>query len=208
MKESIEKWTDRFVLTAIEYGMFTTEHPTALRDKVRLIIAQCPNLRSECHGPRHWLRVLDNGLRILDKVNHLDTGKVKFTTRPYYEVMWLFALCHDCRRTHDGHYTEHGFAGAMALADVFRDIATKDVLELSARACCVHTIVDRPRSSPIFRIGTRGGLSSKSGLTVREAFAVGSCLDADRLDLPRVGIIPDPEYMYNPANLDFLEDDE
>jgi uncharacterized protein len=85
-------------------------------------------------------------------------------------VVALFALFHDTMRENDGHDPEHGpraAALAIDLATLLRIDAAR--LKLLAAACSDH---DR-------------------GRTTAEP-TIGSCWDADRLDLPRVGITPDP----------------
>jgi uncharacterized protein len=81
----------------------------------------------------------------------------------------LFALFHDSMRVNDGHDLDHGRRGS-ALARDLADILplTRSQLERLTTACDGHTdgfVSDDP--------------------------TVGACWDADRLDLPRVGIQPE-----------------
>jgi len=89
-------------------------------------------------------------------------------------VVRLFALFHDSRRFDDGYDREHGPRGAE-LAKMMRgtlyDI-TDYQYKMLINACEWHTI---KRSTGIITIDT--------------------CFDADRLDLPRAGYIPDPKKM-------------
>jgi uncharacterized protein len=89
-------------------------------------------------------------------------------------VVRLFALFHDSRRENDGWDPDHGKRGAE-LASSMRgrhfDLPDKD-FELLHYACIWHTDEERHEDSTI-----------------------GTCWDADRLDLGRVGMIPDPHYM-------------
>ena len=85
------------------------------------------------------------------------------------EVVLLFALFHDSMRLNDGHDPEHGKRGS-ALARELAGLLPlgPGQLELLTAACDGHTdgfVSDDP--------------------------TVGICWDADRLDLPRVGIRPD-----------------
>jgi uncharacterized protein len=90
------------------------------------------------------------------------------------EVVRLFAIFHDSRRMNDGHDPGHGARGA--------DYATKlrgkmfqladDEFELLHYACVWHT----------------DGVSHENA-------TIATCWDADRLDLGRVGITPDPKRM-------------
>jgi uncharacterized protein len=93
------------------------------------------------------------------------------------EVVGLFALFHDSMRMNDGHDPDHGRRGS-ALA---RELAAILPLESSqldrlTAACDGHTdgfISDDP--------------------------TLGACWDADRLDLPRVGIRPEARLLSTAA---------
>ena len=93
-------------------------------------------------------------------------------------VVFLFALFHDSMRLNDGHDPRHGPRGA-ALAGELRgeafdlDDANMDLLGF---ACEEHT---------------NGGVGSDP--------TVGACWDADRLNLWRVGIRPDPRLLSTEA---------
>lgn len=88
-------------------------------------------------------------------------------------VIRLFALFHDSRRQNDNYDPEHGARGA-ALATSFRgklfDLPDGH-FDLLLYACVNHTIGRH-----------------------HEDLTIATCWDADRLDLGRVGIIPDPTY--------------
>lgn len=89
-------------------------------------------------------------------------------------VVRLFALFHDSRRFDDGYDMEHGPRGAE-LAKMMRgtlyDVSDYQY-KMLINACEWHTT---KRSTGIITIDT--------------------CFDADRLDLPRAGYIPDPTKM-------------
>jgi uncharacterized protein len=81
------------------------------------------------HGPRHWTRVRENGLRLADA-----TGANR-------EVVALFALLHDSRRLSDGRDPEHG-RRAAEFARSLLGIAfhlDPDDLELLVTACRYHS---------------------------------------------------------------------
>jgi len=86
----------------------------------------------------------------------------------------LFAILHDCRRENDGHDPGHGpRAAALARATGHEALGVSPpVLERLAHAMHHHT----------------DGLLTDDPL-------VGACWDADRLDLPRVGITTNPEFL-------------
>jgi uncharacterized protein len=92
-----------------------------------------------------------------------------------FDVVSLFALFHDSRRVNDDADPEHGSRGAR-LAVRLRDSGFFDVtdeqLELLVYACENHTeetYCDHP--------------------------TVACCWDADRLDLTRIGVDPDPNML-------------
>jgi uncharacterized protein len=89
-------------------------------------------------------------------------------------VVQLFAILHDCRRRNEHHDPGHG-PRAAALARTLLGEAfdlPKDQFRLLHRACAGHT---HERTHPDVTIQT--------------------CWDADRLDLGRVGMTPDPRYL-------------
>lgn len=103
------------------------------------------------------------------------------------DVLTLFALFHDSRRIDDGEDHGHGGRGAELAAElrgVVFDLPD-DRFELLYRACERHT----------------GGRTDDS-------VTVLTCWDADRLDLGRVGIVPNPKYLgtkaaRDPATIDW-----
>ena len=89
------------------------------------------------------------------------------------EVVLLFALLHDTMRENDFTDPDHGRRAASFAGDLHAEgllgIATPQ-LDLLQHACAEH-----------------------ADGTVSTDLTVGACWDADRLDLPRVGIRPRPE---------------
>jgi uncharacterized protein len=90
------------------------------------------------------------------------------------EVVRLFAVFHDSRREHDGWDESHGARGAAYAASLRGELfqLSDEQFELLDYACTWHA---------------HGRLSDDS--------TIGTCWDADRLDLGRVGIKPEPSYM-------------
>jgi len=92
-------------------------------------------------------------------------------------IITLFSIFHDCRRKNDHSDKGHGMRGAelaKTLRGIYFDLPD-DSFETLTNACANHT--DGQWTTNI---------------------TIATCWDADRLDLPRVGIIPDPERMGTP----------
>lgn len=89
-------------------------------------------------------------------------------------VVRLFALFHDSRRTSDGYDEEHGRFGA------------KYALELRGK----HFELDDARFEKLFHACENHTTEYATGDPT-----IDTCYDADRLDLGRVGILPDPQKM-------------
>ena len=94
------------------------------------------------------------------------------------EVVELFAFLHDAKRRNDGRDPQHGARAARFAASIresLLDLPDRD-FELLRYACEFHT----------------DGLI-KADVTVQ------TCWDADRLDLGRIGITPDPRRLCTSA---------
>ena len=86
--------------------------------------------------------------------------------------MGLFAYLHDSCRVDDGEDLQHGPRAAKFIdtlrTNLLKDICDDDI-HLLKEACRLHTVAEKTGNPTI-----------------------DACFDADRLDLGRVGIIPDP----------------
>jgi uncharacterized protein len=126
------------------------------------------------HGVGHWARVYENGLRLAP------------ATGANVEILLLFALFHDARRTNEGWDEGHGRRGADYAASLLsrkRSAMRGGAFDLSSsafdllyHACAFHT----------------------DGLIDGDP-TVQTCWDADRLDLPRAGIHPSPDRLCTPV---------
>ena len=120
-------------------------------------------------GP-HSLHGPDHWQRV--ERNALEIASADATTDVV--LVRLFAVLHDSHRQNEGHDPEHGARAAAWVrhlqGDRF-DLAA-DRLALLCDACILH---DKGRTSTDPTIG--------------------ACWDADRLDLPRVGMIVDSRYL-------------
>jgi uncharacterized protein len=118
------------------------------------------------HGIPHWARVLENGLHLASY------------TGAQTQVVALFAVLHDSRRTNESKDPGHGRRGAQfakCLKGKAFDLSA-DAFALLETACTYHT----------------------DSLTTGD-ITVQNCWDSDRLDLGRVGIVPDPRYLCTEA---------
>ena len=96
-------------------------------------------------------------------------------------VVELFALLHDSQRLNEGHDPEHGARAAWYAAELrgeWFEVSDRQFAQLTF-ACTHHTHVE---DDPDMTIAT--------------------CWDADRLDLYRVGIVPDPARLCTAAARD------
>ena len=89
-------------------------------------------------------------------------------------VVRLFAVFHDSRRQNDSVDPEHGRRAAELAKRLHGEVfqIEPEQLEKLLDACEHHN----------------------QGMTSADP-TIGTCWDADRLDLPRIGIDPEPEYM-------------
>lgn len=128
----------------------------------RLAVRFIPGDQS-IHGPSHWLRVEQFGLRLAAQTDGADV-----------DVVRLFAIFHDAERWNDLSDLDHGPRAARLVRMVHGDWfeVTPVQLELLTVACRDHTNGDTSADPTI-----------------------GCCWDADRLDLPRVGISPHGDFM-------------
>ena len=122
---------------------------------------------SPIHGINHWDRVMDNALMV-GEINGADLKVIEY-----------FAYLHDCCRFNDGHDSEHG-PRAAAYAKNHRRI-----FELSDQQFKVLTaaVSGHTHAYPSGKAGNNPTLAA--------------CWDGDRLDLPRVEIIPDPNLLFS-----------
>jgi uncharacterized protein len=119
------------------------------------------------HGPAHWMRVRQNGLRLAEQ-----TGANTC-------VVELFAVLHDSCRLNDYADPKHGPRAAQFAEDLYlegRIPCSRDEMLLLTTACEGHT-----------------SSQTHSDITVA------TCWDADRLDLHRVDITPEPRRLCTEA---------
>lgn len=116
---------------------------------------------------------VDHWLRVLENGRRL-----ALSTGADEAVVRWFALLHDCRRHSNGSDPEHGPRAAGFAWENRRELALdEERLDMLVRAISCHTT----------------GCSSLLDATIL------TCLDADRLDLARVGITPAPDLLFTEA---------
>ena len=134
------------------------------------------------HGIGHWGRVLENGR----KLAHDTGGDLK--------VVSLFAVLHDSKRENEGHDFLHGSKASLFIDEIrneYLDI-TDDQLYILKNACTFHNQdLIQPQMFNLY--GADDEQFQKAIITIQ------TCWDADRLDLPRVGIVIDPERLCTEA---------
>lgn len=136
---------------------------------LNLILEQYALSPGGTHGISHWARVLENGRRLAR------------LTGAQIDVVELFAIFHDAKRSTDGWDFEHGGRGAEFAAQLWGaqfSLSDRD-FDLLYTACRDHT----------------------SGITAGD-ITLQTCWDADRLDLGRVGINLDRKYLCTRAARD------
>ena len=135
------------------------------------------------HGVTHWQRVRENGLR-LAQMNGADALVVE-----------LFAFLHDIKRVNDGHDPQHG----QRAADFVRTLCWTRHGQCSEEPDRDGALIRL--SDAQFEHLTYACAHHTEGL-VEGPLTVRTCWDADRLDLGRVGIIPDPRRLCTAAARD------
>lgn len=126
----------------------------------------------DTHGLPHWQRVERNGI-LLSMEKH--AGVYQFNKNVKLNVIRAFAYLHDKWRVDNYSDLEHGARAAKMLCGIRDSILSElddEEFYLLETACRLHTTTHKT-----------GNLT------------IDICFDADRLDLNRVGIIPDPSRM-------------
>lgn len=127
-------------------------------------------IKAETTVPAHSIHGFSHWERVADFgrsiAEHEDVNK---------RIITLFAYFHDCQRLSDGEDPEHGpraakFIKTFSIKELGLDQPDMERLII---ACRHHTYE-----------------CETDDLTIK------ACWDSDRLDLERIGIIPDPKYLF------------
>lgn len=121
------------------------------------------------HGVSHWSRVYHNGLKMVTISDAMGRQPLN------RDVVMLFAFLHDHEREHDDHDTTHGRRAALNAKNLRGKYFELDdnSFELLCYAMEYHSDGHIEAPDPVVQV----------------------CWDADRLDLGRVDVRPDPKYL-------------
>jgi hypothetical protein len=151
------------------------------------------------HGVDHWERVHSNARRLAESEG---LGGSVYT----FEAVELFAMFHDCQRYSEYDDAEHGMRAASLLMDFmkwnFLRSYSVNAIYAAARACALHTDLN-PRD---------GAFSDLKHYTMTTDniydHILMICLDADRLDLGRVGINTHERFLFTESAKMIVRNDE
>lgn len=133
--------------------------------------------RDEASHPRSEIHGSAHWLRVADAALAL----ARETPGADPDVARLFGLLHDHRRLNDGRDPQHGPRAAASI--------------LRIRETLLADLGDAQFA--LLQAAIRG----HNGTPRSDDPTIGVCWDADRLDLPRVGITPDPRFFSTQAGL-------
>jgi len=152
----------------------------------RRIMEHSPNGASPIHGAKHWLDVARIGCELVGRTPGADL-----------DAVYLFALFHDSMRIGDGDDDpNHGARGAE-LAAKLRD-GWDSVRRWDEGRGEWSDGIALPVTDAQFELAMTACRDHTAGNTTADP-TIGCCWDADRLDLPRVGITPTAEYLSTEA---------
>jgi len=126
----------------------------------------------------------DHGISHWRKVYEISNYLAK-ETRADIAVVSFFAYLHDAKREDDVYDLQHGHKAG----DFIKELHSKHLLPLS--------------EGQLERLGMACKFHADSGIKSND-ITIQTCWDADRLDLWRVGVVPDKKFL----NTDFAKQDE
>lgn len=141
-----------------------------LDDLVLTVEGHATHLGSTIHGPSHWRAVGAVAAELAGAALRDAAGDPP----PDPELLLLFAVLHDAMREDDGRDLDHGPRAALLLQRLRAD----GTLTLDDERAAVLT----------------EALHDHTNGTVSADATIGTCWDADRLLIGRVGIVPDPRF--------------
>ena len=146
-----------------------------MKDLLKQIQLDTSIWKSEIHGIVHWQRVKENGL-MLGEVTGADVDIVSY-----------FAFLHDCQRWNEDDDPEHGPRAAV-YANNNRNLIdlNDDQFQKLLKACQDHTYAMPSHHESIDA-------------------TIATCWDADRLDIGRVGLDVDSQYLFTDFAKEFSD---
>lgn len=127
------------------------------------------------HGPQHWWTVFCNARSLAHAAGVPRALNPSISRGSPMEFLCWFAMLHDCGRTNDDNDPHHGERGCAYACELF----DSGVIQLP-----------KSTAAELFR-----AIRHHSDGQLSDHPLTAICWDADRLELPRVGIRPDPRYM-------------
>lgn len=185
--------TNTYLSTFISrFTACVTDEPSTVTKFANLalrVINQAKLAESSIHGVAHWIAVMNNATNIFNELSAEFGGWKAQQLRYTHGIALLFGLFHDCMRENEDSDRGHGERAAMVIDDeYFTELIdcgfTPSALLAVIKACAYHDYV-----MDIFDWPT--GISDKM-----MNLYMGVCLDADRLELPRVGVEIDFDYLH------------
>lgn len=157
--------------------------------KVNAIHEQFPLAHHEGspHGIKHWSRVSRNAQFLLPRIGLSPVG-----VETYLPYVKLFALFHDCRRNTDGECLEHGEWAREYVTEKWMHVFSDLPLGLPGAMATLDAIEDHTGCGPLPDM-------TVTRFSYPPMLMLGVMLDADRLDLRRVGIQPDSRLLFTPV---------
>lgn len=135
---------------------------------------------SDIHDISHWKRVAVNGKLLCECFERRTPWFTrKFKEKPNLRVITLFAFLHDSHRVDDGCDMEHGPRAAKAISEIR------------------NTLLSYLSDKEFWQL--QEAIKYHTSATSHPDVTVATCFDADRLDLVRIGIQPNPQYMATPC---------
>ncbi|MFA5750107.1 MAG: hypothetical protein WC895_02710 [Candidatus Shapirobacteria bacterium] len=129
------------------------------------------------HGFSHWRNVYKFGKQIADQ-----NGADK-------KVIYFFSVLHDYCRANEYEDPSHG-ERAISFCNNFPEYLNKDQIEILKFAVKNHNLSPEEMA--------------KVDSPLVDNITVQTCLDADRLDLPRIGTNVDPKYLFTDEAKDLV----
>ncbi len=180
-------WIDTFRSSGIEFDTFDVEHVSSVQDDSPLFGTVSD------HSIGHWSRVLSFANHLADQ-EALDDSVI-----PTRDALYLASLFHDSMRVSEMGDHGHGGRGAMNLLvkskERWFNYYDEAAIELAMHCCCLHTEL---LPSITYYKGYLACISNERNREDAEVMieTIKIFCDADRLDLPRIGIKVDPEYLF------------